>query len=389
MTDAQLQQRVIETYERMRKKNETLKAEIKANEQETATVKGLIAQMSTQIAALETSLSNNAPREEVNYEQELKDAEKERKDGVTKLQQVKEACEKAIYSLCDERKQKSKILAKKKEARADLAKMTEAVKQMKAQPNQKKVKEDLSVQLHEHQLKSEDSKLKLDSQIAKVQEELSEAEAEGVRLAKLLEEKNNLIQELEQRIGRRDSTKDDLESRLQSLVDQQESMAQTQKDMAAQQAALKKTTEEMAQAHARVQAETKQIAKKLEKEHSKMLAFTKQVETATPKFKAQSDALAAELAESQRRALEAVEERSAETDRKIDEHKKALEELKRARASVSKQLEQTQQDIDAEKRQFQTVREQYNIRFEAMQKIISTYSLASITSEPLPEVRVA
>ena len=388
MSDVQLQQRVIETYERMRKKNETLKSEIKTNEQEIATTKSAISQMSQQIAALEASLASSEPPDTKDYEKELRNAEKSRRDGATKLQEVKEACEKAIYNLCNERKMKSKLLAKKKEAYADLAKMTEAVKQMQSKPNQKKVQEDLSAQLQQHQAKSEDSKMKFDAQIARAQEELNDANAEGTRLAKLFEEKTDLIQELEQRIGRRDATQDDLESRLQSIIDQQEALTQTQRDLTAQHESLKKTTEEMTQAHTRVQNENKTIAKKLEKEHAKMVAFTKQIETSTPKYKAQSDELAAELAAAQRKSLEAIEHQTAETERKIDEAKKAIEQFKKANTEISQKIEQNQKEIDAERRQFQTLREQYNIRFEAMQKIISTYSLASIPGDA-PEIRVA
>jgi chromosome segregation ATPase len=376
VSETELRRRLAETYERLKKANSDLvqtkarlQADIDCRRTEIATLSNQLQGIpkTTQETPLAKEKAANAAR--------LCELEALREGDARQLTQLQEACEKAVFALCTERKAKAKLIARKKAATADLEKCTSIVKQLKDQPDQVQISQEMADRLRQKQKRIAAKQRSLGSQISALKEEIAKLENDGVALAQGIEQKNALIGELEGRIERRNETQDDLERRCEMAVTESEQMSREINQLSSQKEALAKEISELTSAIAKVQAECADVAKKYEARHTALLALTTNVESLVPKYEQQLQESAESLEQKRLLCISPFDAKFSEKEKSVQQFRQAMDQCVRSSEGMDEKIGELERDAQADRTQFQKLKEQYNIQFQAQARIMSTLSM--------------
>jgi chromosome segregation ATPase len=304
----------------------------------------------------------------------LEEEERSSRENAEKLMELRSLCEKGVVKLCEERKERVKTEAKKKEVTADLAKVTETVKSLESTPSPDTLTRELKAKLRQQKINMENKLTILETEIVTLKDELKQAEEREEADSKAVAEKNVLISELEGRIQRRDDTQDELENRLRLACAEHEQASKEQKDLQDQIATLTKGIENLEIVRTRIQAERADIAKSCDQEKHKTSDLTKKARTAAERFQKQLEEVRLDIHQRCRVAVEAAEASISEKQATIDEYRQEIEKYEKSKHETEIRIRDIENEIDLEKNRFKKTQQTYQVRFEAMTKLLGTFS---------------
>jgi chromosome segregation ATPase len=283
-----------------------------------------------------------------------------RKGDLFIVQRTKSSCE----TRCQEERSSSRP-----------GKCTAIVKQLKSLPDPRQLFQDMANKFKQKQRKIASKKGEFASQISKLKEETKEAEDSSSAGSKKLEEKIALIGELEGRIDRRNDTQDDLQHRIELVTVEIDQLGAELLKLKNLKERPMKEIGDLETAVARVQADDGMITRKYETKHAKILSLTKKLEQMLLRYQIQRNEATRTLEQKRVNSVSPFETKIAGKQKSLQQCKESIETHTKGIDKCQANIAQLEKEGQTEKTQFQKVKDQYNIQFQAQAKIMSTLSM--------------
>lgn len=377
----------MDNYERVITALKNLKRGNTALEQECEHLKAELSVLNDQRVALEQRLAVLKTQEETqrkveanNYELKMKiqDLTADHEEDVEKLVSLKQVFEKTVVELCKERKKRQRIEAKTAKIIENIQALTKIAQSLQAKPEQVQQNQLLMKKLEEKKLKWKENKKRLQETVQDLQLKRDEALEAARNYQIQIDDRAGLVEQLEARVERRNRSIADLEKAIQDQTEQYETQLREVEKQKAEIEDLKSKQDKLKETLRQSVVALTSTKKKYDKERDKLAstrAYMRQFQTGfAEKLKEMREASERET----QQKVEALESRDREKQEELEKLQAELAVAKEQFETENAKLQALEAEREKEKKQFLQTRENYETRFQTMQKIVGALTQTSL-----------
>jgi chromosome segregation ATPase len=201
-----------------------------------------------------------------------------------------------------------------------------------------------------------------------------QAEEKAAADAKVFAEKNMLITELEGRIQRRDDSQYDLENRLRQIYEERQGISKEEKELQDQITVLTKGIENFEALKVHTEAERAGFIKGYEQEKRKANDLIKNMKILAERCQAELEEVRLDIEKRRNAAVDATEARINEKQEQIDGFRREIEKNQKLKQEMENRVKEVEQEFARERDRAKKTQQTYQLRFEAMTKLLGTFS---------------
>jgi chromosome segregation ATPase len=379
-----------DTYERVVSALKNLKASNRSLEQDCERLQLELTSLNNQKSALDAQLQqiNEQLALDRTLEMENKDLgarvrelESDHENDAEKLLGLKRVLEETVVQLCNERKKKARIEAKTAKITANIRALTQVAESLEPKPEQIKENELLAKRIEDKKQKWHQHKTELRSVIQELRTKRDEL-SETVKDCQVqIDDRNALICQLEAKVERRNKAIEDLEQTLVVKSEEGDRVASQLGSIRTDVEGLKAKSQSLKET---LKQNTLQLAanrKRFEKEKEKLSTAKCRMKHLQLSFAEKLRIVREEGEQETKAKLDELQRLDAEKDEEVKKAQEGLAAAKEKHESAAAALKKVEAARQNEKRKYGQAIEEFEARFQTMQKVILTFTQRSLSKD--------
>ncbi|OHT12985.1 hypothetical protein TRFO_16934 [Tritrichomonas foetus] len=323
---------------------------------------------------LKTKQNAISEKEKEKNEELLDELENQKIVDENNLVEMTKYIQKAVQDLCQERKQRIKMVSKKKESLSDLQKMTLAVQALQEQPSSDQIYSELSKQYKQFADDIKRKKDSLNSQLEESRKDYESALEESKSRELQLKEIQNEISDIEGRLKRRDESISCYDHDISDLNEQREEIEREISKLEMSKKGINDSIEILSKALESFQQKTNCVGARLKKENDKYSELTKFLLAFNNDCDQKMKDITEELENEEKEVLQKVKQIINIKQNEVESLQENISQAATDTHNIMLRIDELEKERQDEANQINLMNENSKILYGAMQQIMTTIS---------------
>jgi chromosome segregation ATPase len=382
-TEPDSYERVVSALKNLKRSNGTL-------EQECEQLRTELSELNDRKAALESELQDHNGRlatertlelENEDLKARIRELEADHADDVEKQIDLRRVLEETVTQLCAERKTKARIEAKTAKITANIRALTQVAESLHANPDQIRENEQLAKRIEEKKDKWRRHKHELESMVTDLRVKRDELRENAKNYQLQIDDRTGLIVQLEAKVERRKKTIGELEQALVDRSDEEQRLVSELTRIRSEVETLKAQSQSLRDTLKQSVSTLSANRKRFEKEKEKLSTAKYQMKHLQMRFAEKLRVLREEGEQETKAKLDELQKIDAQRDEELRVAQAELAAAKEKHETATSVLKKLETERQTEKRKYAQAVEEFEARFQAMQKVILTFTQRPIAAD--------